>query len=338
MTEDDSNSEMFSDGAAVAEAVRAGRRLFSDVLFIGCDLSKVEWTGVTVRGTSRFIRCVFSDETARTPITEARFQNATFEWCDFRRCTLAGCSFRASEFSWCDFYRARFSDGTTFEGASFIATSLYRFDPSGSDLALSNLSDGDGLTGIVQLWEPKFREFHDRFGHVDPVERSRLVAGRRVEAIETLRTLGGHFLHRGNFVDEGEAYYIRRSLDLELARSSSSHRWRIRRHLDVAGLWLVKATCGFGERLLRVIGTAAMVVLMTAVVLWALGGIHDQQGEPASFDSTLLTALLQVAGRSPQHLGPADNWAELILVVQSLIVISLVGLFGFILANRIRSR
>lgn len=331
------STETFSDGTAVVDAVRRGRRRFDDVVFIGCDLSDVSWTGVTVK-RGRFVRCRFGDDTARICITEARFQQVSFEWCDFRRCTLDGCTFRRSEFEWCDFYRAGFNGGTTFEDAVFASCSLSRCDPSGSDLALSNLGREGDLQGIVQLSTSAFRIFHERFGHVDPEQQAEHVAEQRREAIEILRTLGGHFLWRGRFVDEGAVYCIRRSLEFEGARAQLARDRKLRALVDVAGLWLAKVTCGFGERLGRVVTTIGVIVLVVAAVLWATGGVRDDRGERASPQGAMLTAVLRVVGQSPANMTPANEWAELLLGLESLAVIGLVGLFGFILANRIRSR
>jgi hypothetical protein len=98
-------------------------------------------------------------------------------------------------------------------------------------------------------------------------------------------------------------------------------------------LWTADLVCAFGQSLGRVLVWILVLALLPGVVYWRLGGVDGADG---LFDN-LLFGVSQLTGSTPTDLRPANRLVSWIGLVQTFVGVALLGLFGFVLGNKIRS-
>lgn len=255
------------------------------------------------------------------------FRACTFEWTNFKNVTFVTCNFKESSFDYCDFYHARILEGCVFETAAIRLSSLWRTDITGSDLSVINVAGPDRKGYLLQEQPVAFTEYHAGEDKViDPVRREAVLAAADSEAIDIYSSLAGHFSSRGHGADEAWAFIRRKKLEMRVARKSG--HWL--KYLALLVAWLVT---GFGESLGRVAATGLLLVVTVSLIFY-FG--YDQKWYLA-----LAIGLAGLFGSRPASMPDAllhDLVADLTLVTETVLGILLVGIFGFILGNKIRGR
>lgn len=261
----------------------------------------------------------------------------TFNFVQFRRARLTNtlfkyavfetCNFKDSEISRCDFYRARFDGICTLEDVYLEESSIYRTNFTGSDLTRRNVA-GPSLNGRILPELPQsFVEFHDD-DHKEPdqTQRRRNLARARIEAAEVYANLAGHFASRGDGEGEAWAYVRRKQLERRIARDD--RQWR--RWL---GLSVAEYVTGYGESLARIAATGLLLMAtVTAVLMSVFGASFPQAAELG------VAAFVGLHSEETVAQTNAGDGADLLLVVETALGMFLIGLFGFILGNKIRNR
>lgn len=271
--------------------------------------------------------CVFTE----VDLDHVSFKEATVIDCDFRYATFRRARLTGATFRRCDFYRANFRDGTELQRARFEL--------------ISPPDNYEGVTGL--RWETfagedspalvgESRADYERFLERTEGERSedrsieKAMRERYVEAADAYLTLSAFWDGRGPYEDAAKAYARSKRL---LRRSVSP--WSRDTDTDLPRwlwLWFSDLACGFGDGLWRVALTLACVAVLPALLFWALGDVRGCHG----IGDDLLYSVAHLTPDDAGGMAPADRGAEIIGFAQMVAGIALLGLFGFVLGNRIR--
>lgn len=335
----------------LAESSGDGIICLSNVLIEGMEfgsrdlirpLERVDFTG------SRLVRCAFTNVFLR----DVRFQKARLEECDLRYAEFERTSFKRAILTGCDLYRARLGNGTVFEGARIIDSSLNLVSFDGVSIPRDAISGG-----LLQEHEWAFAEFHRRLSAQHPGENDEEwmpvhIARRYQEASDIFRTLSAHWSSVGRTRDSGWAYFEARRLEVEGLRPDRMKTQReSERRLDpdqitelrrrqptlrwVRGM-ISGAVAGFGERPMRVL-VSTLLVMCAFAVLFGLSGVSSN-GE-AGWSTRAMDAMLFSAQSMTASLeiSAAPTWAQWAAEIETALGITLLGLLGFCLGNRLRS-
>lgn len=331
------------------------------------DLRGLDLTGADFRGRT-LSRVVFGDHEGSEPpaqLAEATFRGARLERCRFAHCDLdrgdfrAAClrhcdlryavvrsgSFEEAELVGCDLYRSAFEGGTVFESTRLVDVSLDHARLDGIvDLSPDGLGPARGRQYLLQEDAAAYERFlragrwYRRLERSDPPEARRFLetalARGPDDAATVYRRLAGMWSGQGEFRHAGWAYV--RARRLERRSLSSAHDGTDTDRVQWALMGAADWVSGFGEHPLRVIRAAGLLVLFPAVVYALTGAVHDADGVTRDPADMLLYSLGQMTTTAPDRLAAAGWLVELGGELQTLLGIVLLGLFGFVLGQRIR--
>jgi uncharacterized protein YjbI with pentapeptide repeats len=322
------------------------------------DLCGYDLSGMDLRGQS-FHDVIFGRRYGATPPADLRrtlfsTDKTTFEHCDFteaeldrtdfRGATLVDCDFRYAVFNRTqlaeatvrrsDFYRAMFDKGTVMARSTLEQVSLDSASLDGmTAIDWETLDPDEGPLLAQEGAERDYREFLETTVRDRPTQDDveQAVARRFRDAARVYRSLSGVFMTHGRYRDAGLAYA--RSRRLERRAERMEHRRRLVPSFQWVWLWFADLLCGFGESLGRVAAWLAVVAVMPGLVYWSAGGV---EGAAGVLDH-LLFSLSQLRATTPEGMSESNAVVEWIGVSQTLLGVALLGVFGFILANKIRN-
>jgi hypothetical protein len=284
-------------------------------------------------------------------LEEATFRDSSLEHCffshahlievDFRGSTLSRCDFRYADFyrttleqaklALCDLYRATIRQGTVMLRTQFELVSLTASLEGSTDLRFDAFDKGD-RPGLVTEDESEYRGFlvwtqRDRRVSYSSDDA---VANRFADAARTYRNLSAHWAARGQFRDAGRAYVCSRRLERsDIAPGRGDRRCMTRWF----GLWFADVLCGFGERLWPIVPWIAIVALLPGVLYTLFGGVAGSHG----LLDDLRYSFNQLTDFTPKDLSANNHLVDVVGGIQRVLGIALLGLFGFVLGNRLRS-
>lgn len=331
----------------------------------GCEISDVAFGhGLNATPIERFdfrwttfVRCTF----IHTYWRDVKCQEARFEDCDIRYADIERTSFKRASLNGCDLYRARLGPGTVFEAADLNDSSLYLTLFDGVSLPRRVIAAGD-CPGLLQERVDTFAAYHAglaRMGRGDDPARIPLhLARRHLEAATIYRSLSAHWASTGATRDAGWSYYQARRLETEAVRPDNV--WRRRREerhqgrregrgsaeMSPPGLFrgtlrwlagiLAQWVAGYGESPLRVLATTVVVMLGFALLYFVTGvtGQLDDSLWLRFSDALLFSAQAMTASLNTELPGRWLQWAATLEVTAG---ITLLGLLGFCLGNRLRN-
>ena len=322
----------------------------------GEDAEPANLTGVSFR-SSKLENVRFP----RVQLDRNDFRGAELFDCDFRYVGCARSTFADSTIEWCDFYRAYF-EATVFSRAELTRVSLDRAWLQGAiDLdrtAFEGPRDGPALVHEADAetyWrflEPTAPERLARTASGDSI-RDRLptaVRNRRLRAAETYRSLSAVWTSAGQFDDATFAYIRGKELQRQHLRARLAERLHGRRPADdtrrgvlrdlggFLGLSVARLVCNYGDSLGRIVLLVLALVLGFGTIYWASGAVESDAGATIhAWPTCVLFSLEQVTTLTSPTLQPAGRAVELLGSLQTLIGVALLGLFGFVLGNKIRN-
>lgn len=337
---DDRPTENVVDGVVELVGVRVENVDLSacdieDVAFIDCHLTGTSFAGSMLRSV-RFDRSALHRVSFdRARLVDCYFQYAELVACDLRRVVASRTSFDRAVLRTCDLYRFQALDDVGLGRASLIAPSLHRADLSGSDLRLESI-----VGGLAHESATTLAVLHDSSGELehDSAKRIDAEAERLDDAVDTYRALSGLFAERGRYSDSGGAYLRAKQLERAQAwRATRRGPWagRVRAAMAASLSWVADAVCGYGERLWRVVATMLVLALSQGLVLAASDGV-ERRGVPAGFGESFAVSFLGLVGREPPETEIVTTFAQLVAATGTGLGIALIGLFGFVLGNKIR--
>jgi hypothetical protein len=347
-----------------------------EVDFRGLDLSGVDFRPDKDKETTplKFKNAVFGchppeKDHPPTKLVGTVFRECTLEKCSFEHAILEDADFRGcTPLDHCDFRYAIFRR-VTFEDAEINTCDLYRsvFE-IGCVLAKARLR-GVSLThawlyGIVDLRRSAFEapanepalqaeaEADEYFRFLEKTDKDRSPHFTREaalseapdEAARVYRHLSGVWASQGHYDDATWAYVRSKDLERRLAKAHRSDRslaceqrfraWRTSLVLSVAD-----RLCRFGDSVGRVAFWIAVVAVLPGLIYSATHAVETTGPNPhhAGVFMSVMFSVGRLAAITPSGLTTSGHVVDGFVIAQSIVAITLIGLLGFVLGNKLRS-
>lgn len=300
---------------------------------------------------SRFDNVAF----VNAQLTGVYLRECDFYACDFRYTYLTSTTFQNSKLRDCDFYRAYFEAANVFTDTTFERVSLDK----------AWLAGMIGLTGapfvenalVQECTEREYRRFLDETigDRPDSHTLAQALEEALLDAAEIYRGLSGMYTSQGQFKDAGAAYVHCKTLERRYhsplrallnrgSRKREQHasaidRVRPRRTRKWLALTAAWAVANFGESMSRVFAWLVAVVLGPAILLSLFGGVRlDDSHRPVHSLARCLLFSFEQLTASVQRMHGANSVVDLVGALQVFVGVTLLGLLGFTLANRLRNQ
>jgi len=305
--------------ASLREAILDGATLDGADLW-GARLDAVEAHRASLRGARLDEACL-----AGADLAGADLEGATLKRADLRGAKLKGANLRGVQL-----------DGANFDGA----------DLSDARLPLVSLRGcGLGHVRLAGAWlertQMQVSQLHGAIGEE--------VAGEFGAAREGYIVLEQNFRSLGDIEAESWAFRKRRRMGKQDALHEAQAAWRERRWRPAFGhtaSWLsdvfVEWLCDYGESLPRV-ARAFLAVLVAYALFYGITNGLARKGDAAPGLLRHAAELLHYSlgnmttvGTGDLELHPTSEMIALVAATQSIVGPILLGLFGFVLGNRLR--
>lgn len=319
---------MLEDAKFNEAAMRFGdlsKALLDGADFTGADLWGTDFTGADADDT--VFRKARLDE---AKLTDTNLTQANFEDASLTKAVLAGSRLRGATFTGAKL------DGADFSGADLSDTNLVRLNLATCRLRHARFS-GAWLNGtrmqVEQLGGAVGEEVNEDYA---AAQASYLALEQNWKSIgdqdaaswayKRGRRMGRH--HAGS---QAKAAWASRDMH-GLARHG--YRWIADRFVE----WL----CDYGESLSRITRAFALLIVVFAVLFGMTGGLYIVEGPEAGptynpLDLMSYSALNMMTANPPEiGLKPTGRVTNLLVGIEGAVGIILMGLFGFVLGNRLR--
>lgn len=296
---------------------------------------------LSARGAT-FDNCAFTG----CEVVGAAFQGATFASCDLRYSSWSGTSLKDVEIDDCDLYRAGLGSDVDLSRATIQRSSLNLLNIEGAHLERESL-----VTPLLQEDESEYERFLNRIERSDAMSRetvTRALTHRHAEAGRIWRNLSSHWVGRGRHRDASWAYLAAKRNETQAAAPWRTWRSdadlavmpRLWNALRASPLWLggvaASLTCGYGERPLRVAVSWLVTVVALALSMQIVEGFQLNEQPVEEYDDALLLSARVMTASAPDGVAITAT-AQWFVVAATAIGVTLLGLMGFVLGNRIRS-
>ncbi len=334
-----SNSSQADFREALLEDSRFDRSVLRFSVFTGALLENADFTGADLWGAKM--------DGVEAPA--ANFRGAVLREVSFVDSDLSGADFREATLKIADFSKARLK-GANFRGADLAGANLAEADLSQAELVQLSLLTCD-LTHVrlAGAWMERTRIRVDQLGGALGEE----VAGEWPAARQGYLDLEQNFRGLGDAEAASWCYRRARRMGKRDARRLTVENWRRR---DFRALLLsatacasdsfVEWLCDYGESLSRVIRAYLVVMILFAVFYGVSGSLLHSVPSPTGaaevpargvFDLLSFSFLDMTTSTTPDiGLRPASRLVYFVGSVQYMTGVLLIGLFGFVLGNRIR--
>jgi hypothetical protein len=349
------------------ERCEFGSRL-ANVGFRDCRFEKCTFHSYV--SSVEFMRCEFVDcELDYSAIVSTKLKFCRFEGCTFTGAAILRCDLYRAEFRRGNvFQRAKLGlvslSRADVRGAGELRRVSFPPFHDGDELApgVKEPQHPPSSSEVVRrlcaavelpLIQEDPAEYEDLLCHTTltrPVDET--LARRLIEISDAYRMLSGVWMSVAAYDDGAWAYreskrYTRASLAPGMRRSAAAGRKvaivRRREGLRRVGAWLGLALagplCGFGTRLRGVVAAVSGLVAGFAFLFWAFDAVRVSERRAIHhggwFDA-LSYSVGQLVTVPPASADLSSRGWELAASLETLIGIALLGLFGFVLANRLR--
>lgn len=317
---------MLEDASFASAHLRFAR--FQAALLDGTNFEAADAWGADFTGADAD-RTVFR----KARLDEANLSDVNLTFSDFEGATLKGTKLRGSRLRGSNFTGATLG-GTDFEGADLSETRLVRLDLSNSNLRHVRFN-GAWIEGC------RFRV--EQLGGAVGEEIDRNYDGAR----GSYGALEANFTSIGAKAEAGWAYKKGRKMGCLSSRAKTREAigrrdWSLA--LAHAYAWasdrFVEWLCDYGESMSRVLRAFLMLIVLFAALYGVLGGLVPQgEATPTRnlIDIVSYSALNMMTSNPPEiGMSVVGRTANILVGLQGALGIILMGLFGYILGNRIR--
>lgn len=318
---------------------------FGNAVLLNLDFSNALLENCSFEIDNRILEPTLSKVSfAESSMDGCRFHNSIIEWCDFRYAEITNTTFQNAKIDFCDFYRTYFHKINIFKNAQISNSSLNYTLFEGSIIRKENIIDGAILQenrdnyrkflvewevngpGIRQAsskkdWKPIFkRESNEMFKHAENIYRN----------------LSGNWASSGFLSDSNWAYIKAKRMERKrLVWERKNERNYVKKIFLLRksiGNWLIDFSFGYGESAYRTIRTYVLTILFFTILLYNYVPLD-------SLSSSIICSFKNMIAQTPDELKGSESFIiTLMSVVQSTLGILLTGIFGFIIANKIRNQ
>ncbi|WP_246696982.1 pentapeptide repeat-containing protein [Methylobacterium planeticum] len=348
--------------------------LIEEADFVGGDLSGARFRAVA-GGQANFTEAMLEDaDFSGAALRFSHFSKALLDGASFAGADLWGADLAGADADDTNFRGARLDEAnlgdvnltqSDFEGASLTKARLVGSRLRGANFAGAKL-DGADLTGadlsdsnLVRLNLSSCKLTHVRFagawlsGTRMRVEQlggavGEEIAGEYEAAQASYLVLEQNLQGIGSHEAASWAYKRRRRMGRHLAGTQAREAWRARdgrRLLRHGYRWcadhFVEWLCDYGESLSRIVRAFAILIAAFALCFGLTGGLVPEggNGQPTRKPLDLVSySALNMMTANPPEIGikPIGRVTNLLVGFEGAAGIVLLGLFGFVLGNRLR--
>ncbi len=305
----------------------------SKALLDSADFSKADLWGVN------FVKAEADDANFR----DARCDEADFSEADLSGVDLTGASLKKAKFGRCKLHGAKF-DGATVDGAHFDDADLSNASLPRLNLQTCSLKH----VRLAGAWLDATRLRPEQLGGAVGEEIAKDYHGAR----DAYVVLEQNFRGIGNGDGASWAFRKGRRMGKLHERETAHHAWKQRRWSKVffhGASWLsdafVEWLCDYGESLWRVMRAFGVLILVFAGfygateslvrVTTGAGGAVSKTTTESPFDLLAYSFLNMLSTSAPDiGLRPVSPIYYLVTSMQGAVGIVLIGLFGYVLGNR----
>ena len=308
---------------ATMRFARLGKALLDGARFEGADLWGTDFTGADA-DDSVFRRARLDE----ADLSDCNLTGADFEGASLKKARLVGSRLRGALFT-----GARL-DGADLSGADFSRTSLVRLDLTTCKLRHARFA-GAWLEGVRFSVEQIGGAVGEEIaGEYEAAQASYLALERNLQSIGSPEGASWAY-KRGRRM--GRRHAGVRAREAFLARDlrgtvSHGYRWIADRFVE----WL----CDYGESLSRIVRAFLVGIMLFAAAYGATGGLFHEGEERPTYNPLDLVSYsaLNMMTANPPEIGvkPEGRVTNLLVGLQGAAGIVLMGLFGFVLGNRLR--
>ncbi|HEV2543285.1 MAG TPA: pentapeptide repeat-containing protein [Methylobacterium sp.] len=308
---------------ATMRFARLDKALLDGARFEGADLWGTDFTGADADDS--VFRKARLDE---ANLSDCNLTGADFEGASLKKARLVGSRLRGANFS-----GARL-DGADLSGADFSRTSLVRLDLTACRLHHARFA-GAWLEGVrLSVEQIGGMVGEEKAGEYEAAQASYLALERNLQSIGSPEGASWAY-KRGRRM--GRRHAGQRAREAFFARDirgtlSHGYRWIADRFVE----WL----CDYGESLSRIARAFLVGIVLFAGAYGATGGLfHEGENIPTYNPLDLVSySALNMMTANPPEIGvkPIGRVTNLLVGLQGAAGIVLMGLFGFVLGNRLR--
>ncbi len=317
---------MLEDARFTSAHLRFAR--FQAALLDGTDFEAADAWGADFTGADAD-RTIFR----KARLDEANLSDVNLTFSDFEGASLKGTKLRGSRLRGSNFAGATLS-GTDFEGADLSETRLIRLDLSNSNLRHARFNGA---------WVEGCRLRVEQLGGAVGEEIDRNYDGAR----GSYSVLEANFTSIGAKAEAGWAYKKGRKmgcLSSWTKAREATHRKDWGPALLHTYAWasdrFVEWLCDYGESMSRVLRAFLILIALFAALYGLLGGLvpHGEETATHSLIDIVSYSALNMMTSNPPEIGMSvvGRTANILVGLQGALGIILMGLFGYILGNRIR--
>lgn len=319
---------MLEDARFCGAAMRFAN--LSEGLLDGADFSRADLWGTDFTGADADDTTFRDARLDEAKLGDANLTQVNFEGASLTKAVLAGSRLRGASFTGAKL------DGADFSGADLSDTNLVRLNLATCRLRHARFS-GAWLNGT--------RMHVEQLGGAVGEE----AAGDFAAAQSSYLALEQNWKSIGDQDGASWAYKRGRRMGRHHAGAQAREAWRAR---DARGLtrhgyrWVadrfVEWLCDYGESLSRIARAFTLLIGVFAVLYGLTGGLIILEGPEAGptynpLDLLSYSALNMMTANPPEiGLKPTGRVTNLLVGIEGAVGIILMGLFGFVLGNRLR--
>jgi hypothetical protein len=305
-----------------------------NVSFAGAALTKCDFDGskTTLEGVS-FKNC---------KLDKCRFRGTKISWADFRYSEINNLTFEESHIDYCDFYRALFT-GINMFGKSVLSNSSVFFE--NVNIRKDNLHEGKILPENKEAYT-RFLKERERFGtgglendqkKVSNWNPDQVINDRFAAAANTYKALNGSWTSKGYLRDASWAYIKGRKNErrhlLNLLWSKQTGFYNKLKILGpIAENWASDFLFGYGESIAKTVRTYVLLVLLFAFIFYASPHVSL-----TSYIYALLMSFKNMVAMTDKNMTDISPLIDFLNIIQTTFGILIIGIFGYILGNKIRN-
>lgn len=291
----------------------------------------------------------------RANLTKTNLHNAAFWQATLYEATLAYSYAQGTHFGEADLRR------TDCYGCQLEGASLWKANLESANLFLARITNTEMTnvqlgSALLQETETAYKEYFDRWYTLSVSEKpkSNHLSQRHAEAAEIYMNLKNAYLSNGRYREASWAYLKERQM-----RRATLVPWRAKSYygdtlvqtpgfwgwrwswfyLKYTWLWLfdwfTDITSGYGERPLRTLWLALVIIILFPLLYWWSGQVALQNGTALKWIDYFIFSLGAFTTMDFARFATTGWLAETIASIEALLGISILALLMFALGNRI---